>query len=226
MDYAHYQPAPQVLNSLNQIDFAALVGPTAVGKTTLIKAAVAQEPRLHMLVAGASRAPRPDEQEGVDFHFGTLADMSARANNREYVTVVVGATSDLYTTALEDYAPGKTTIMAVLAHAMPVFRALPYRSFHTIFVVPPDVATWHERLNEHSFTPEQLAQRLREAEISLSFALEDYDTRFLVNDDLAAATKDLITLALGEPLPPQLQADQSRGRHIAGELLNDLRQAS
>jgi guanylate kinase len=223
MDNTGYRPAPDVLDHLKQIDFVAVVGPTAAGKTTLIKEAAAANPVLHMLVSGVSREQRPDEQNDVDYHFGAKGDMEARAKKGEYVTVVPGVSGDLYTTAPEDYPAGKTVLMAMLADVAPLFRSLPYRHFRTIFVVPPDYETWSARLSQHSFTAEQLKRRLAEAERSLQFALEDTETCFVINNALGAATQDFITLALRKPLSPRLQADQSRARDAVRNLLEQLR---
>jgi guanylate kinase len=219
MDYADYQPAPAVLGHVRQVDFVAIVGPTAVGKTTLIKAAAAKDPGLHMLVAGVSRPMRPGEVDHADFHFGDKAEMAKRASGRTYVTVVVGATGDLYTTAPEDYPKDKAVLQAVMAHGMQLFRAIPFKSFRTIFIVPPDADVWHERLSKHPFSPEELARRMREAEVSLQFALSDPDVLFLVNDDLETAVNDLVAMALGRALDDRQQAAHARGKTIAAHLL-------
>jgi guanylate kinase len=225
MDPAQYQPAPDVIRHLQEIDFVAVVGPTAVGKTTLIKAAVAREPRLHMLVGGTSRDPRPGEQDRVDFHFGNREDMLARIQKGAYATLAVGATDDLYTTAPEDYPAGKTALLAVLAYVITDFRKLPYKTFRTIFILPPDYRTWQQRLKRHSFDAGQLRRRLVEAERSLVFSLEDEAVQFVINDTLDIAARDLIALATGRQLDPRQQADQSRARMLAGEQLLELRRA-
>lgn len=219
MDGEVYIPAPKVLEGLHKSGFVAVVGPTAVGKTTLIKAAIEIDPQLHMVVSGTSRSPRAGELNGVDFHFDTLESMQERAKRGEYVTAVTHPTGDLYTTAVEDYPPGKIALLAALASALPTFRALPFRMFRTVYVVPPSRETWHERLRGHDFTTKQLERRLKEAEVSLDYAAHDPNVRFVINDDRGRATEDLITLALGEPLSERLQADQVRAKTIARHLL-------
>jgi len=223
MDASAYRPNERVLKQLKRVDFVTVAGPTAAGKTTLIKAATVANPKLHMLVAGASREPRPGEWDGVDFHFSTKPTMEARAKKGDYATVVVGATGDLYTTAPEDYTEDKVVLLAALAEAIPLFRSMPYRQCRTIFVVPPDYETWYVRLKNHDFTLEQLKRRLAEAERSLVFGLEDEVTHFVINQSLDVATGDFIILALGKPMPERLQADQPRARVIITDLLTHLR---
>lgn len=218
MEDERYRPATRVLDQLRQVEFVAVVGPTGAGKTTLIKAAVAAHPKLHMLVAVVSREPRPEERDGVDFHFVDKPAMKKRVEGRDYATVVTGVSGDLYATAPEDYPAGKVTLLATLAEALPMFRALPYRSFRTIFIVPPSWEVWQKRLEGHAFTPEQLARRLTEAKRSLRFALDDAETHFVINNTIDVAIEDFSTLALGKPLSARLQADQSRARELVQKL--------
>src|SRR5271167_3023610 len=74
-----------------------LSGPSCAGKSPLYKALGKFYPDLraqfHKLVLVSSRAPRPGELNGVDFHFRTRAQVEAlRADNRY---AVLEARSDL-----------------------------------------------------------------------------------------------------------------------------------
>lgn len=222
MDKTDYRPARPVLDKLRPAGFVAVVGPTAVGKTTLIRSAVANNPDLHMLVAGVSRAPRPGEKNGADFHFDSKENMQAKARRGEYVTMITGASGDLYATALADYPTDKIVILAVLAEVMPLFRSLPFKSFRTIFILPSSLQQWRERLSTRDFSPEQLAPRLKEAHKSLEFALNDPQTEFVINDQLDTATQEFTTLASGKPLTQKMQRDQLAAKPIVQDLLTAL----
>lgn len=216
MELQEYRPAPEALGHLNEVDFVAVVGPTAVGKTTLIKTAVAREQNMHMLVAGTSRAIRAGEQDGIDFHYGTPEAMRARAAKGEYVTCIPGVSGDLYTTAPEDYPPDKTVLLATLAAAVKGFRKLPYRNFRTIFILPPNYEAWtQERLAQHDFDEPQLQRRMKEAKDSLEFGLQDAAVQFMVNDTLDLATEEFIRLANGR----EATGDQRKARSLAAHLL-------
>jgi guanylate kinase len=218
-----YRPAPQVLDHLKGVSLVAVVGPTAVGKSTLIMAAMAREPRLRLVLSHFSRAPRAGERQGVDGYFDNRAVMERRVAEGGYVQVAPSVFGDLYATAPEDYDQRGVMIMPIIAQAMPSFRALPFKVVRSIFVVPPDYASWETRLKQHGFTPERLPSRLAEAERSLIYGLEDEPTQLIINDSLDVATEDLLTLALDKPRPPRLQADQSRGREIVASLLEHVR---
>jgi len=70
-----------------------LSGPSCVGKSPLVKALGKFYPELHdqfhKLVLVNSRAPRPGERDGIDYHFRTRAQVDAlRADNRYAVLEV------------------------------------------------------------------------------------------------------------------------------------------
>lgn len=222
MDSADYRPAPDVLERLKQVDFVAVVGPTSVGKTTVIKAAMEREPSLRLVLNNTSRAPRAGEQEGVDYQFRSRAEMEQRIARREYVQVAPSVLGELYATPPEGYFTGGVCVMAVLADALPNFRALPFKRLRTLFIVPPDWPTWEERLTAHNFTPEHRAKRLAEAKRSLEYALSDEQPMIIINENLDQAAQDFIDIALDRPLSTRLQADQARARDVVRNLLDHL----
>lgn len=50
-----------------------IAAPSGAGKTTLTRMALAQSPRLALSISTTTRAPRPGEQDGVDYHFVSVA---------------------------------------------------------------------------------------------------------------------------------------------------------
>lgn len=222
MNQARYQPAPDVLDRLKQVDFVAVVGPTSVGKTTVIKAAMECEPSLHLVLNNTSRAPRAGEQEGVDYQFKSRAEMEQRIAKGEYVQVAPSVLGELYATPPEGYFTDGVCVMAVLAAALPNFRSLPFKRMRTVFIVPPDWQTWEKRLTSHGFTPEHRAKRLAEAKRSLAYALSEDQPLIIINQDLDTAAQDFADIALDRPLPPRLTADQTRARAIVRDLLQHL----
>lgn len=192
-----YRPAPEVLSRLSRVDFVAVVGPSAAGKTTLIHEAVRREPGIRAVLNSTSRPPRPDEGEGVDLRFETRERMRERITRREYVQVAPTVFGDLYATAAEDYATDAVAVLPVLAEAVPTFRALPFRSLRAVYVLPPDWETWRQRMTARHATAERLRRRVAEGLRSLEYARDEPDLAFVVNDDLATATNDFIDAALG-----------------------------
>lgn len=223
MDDTTYIPMPGALQQLSAVSLGAIVGPTAAGKTTLIKAAMQQDPNIHLVLNHTSRQPRPDERNGVDYFFHTREEMLQMKNRREFVQVAPSVLDEIYATRADSYATDGVAVLAILAQAMPEFRALPFKTVRSIFIIPPDYATWQDRIKQHGFTVDHVRRRLQEAALSFEFALQDQATQLIVNEELAVAARDFVTLAQGRPLPPRLQADQVRGREIVQSLLVRLR---
>jgi guanylate kinase len=219
MDMSLYSPSPIGLERLKQVHFVAVVGPTAVGKTTLIREAMRSEPTLHLVLNNTSRARRPDEQEGVDYRFETRAAMEKRIERGEYAQVAPTVFGDIYATASEDYATEGIAILPVLAAALPQFEALPFADMRVVYVLPPDWRTWETRIAKHNFTPEKLAGRMHEAMQSLQYARKHPEMQFVISRDVAPATDDFVYAVLNLPYPPALQADQAAAPAIIDDLL-------
>ncbi len=215
---ADYQPSEKVLNKLPEVTFVAVIGPTAVGKTTLMNAAAARCPALHPVISTMSRAPRPDEENDIDVHFRTRQEMEARITAYEYVTLVVNTTGELYATAPEDYSTEGIAMMPVMAAALPVFRTLPFKAVRTVFVLPPSWEAWKQRIANHGYGPDELEKRMQEASQSLRYAIDTEDLVFVLNDDLARSTLDFTQAALGA----SAAANQYKSHDLAVTLLKEL----
>ncbi len=83
-----------------------LSGPSCVGKTPLKRALARFYPDLYQrfqkLVLFNSRAPRPGEAEGVDYHFRTREQMEALRNDKRFV--VLDVRGDLQALDLKELA--------------------------------------------------------------------------------------------------------------------------
>jgi len=216
MDDASYKPAPQVLDAIKHVRLVGVVGPTGAGKTTLMEAAIARDPQLHLVLSDTNRPPRAEEQDGVDYHFRSRPEILARMQRAAYVQMPPNYTGHLYATAPESYTADGISIMAIIADAIPAFRALPFKTMRIIFITPPDFKTWQARLHGER---NALDKRLAEACRSFAFALQDEHTTFIINDNLTTATTELLHLAHGRSPTPKLQADQSCGRALVANLL-------
>ncbi|HEY5668000.1 MAG TPA: hypothetical protein VIR03_02425 [Candidatus Saccharimonadales bacterium] len=214
-----YKPSEAVLGHLPKVIFVAVIGPTAVGKTTLMNAAAVRCPALHPILTTTTRSPRPGEENDVDFHFCTPEEMQRRIAEYGYVQFVISPMNGaLYATAPEDYAKDGVAMMPVVADAMSVFKSLPFKTIRSVYILPPSWEVWQQRIASHGFTPEEHEQRMLEAGRSLRYALEDPDIIFVVNDDLAQATLDFTQAALGASGP----ANPYTSRDLVAQLLKQL----
>jgi guanylate kinase len=62
-----------------------ITGPSGVGKGTLIRSLRERMPELGLSVSATTRAPRPGEEHGVDYHFLDDPDFERRVDAGEFV---------------------------------------------------------------------------------------------------------------------------------------------
>ena len=177
-------------------------GPSGVGKSTLVKEARQVMPELEFSVSCTTRSPRAGEVDGKDYFFLTEAEFEKKVQQNEFIEYA-GVFAHRYGTLksevisrlqrgadviLDIDVQGAKQIRQAAANDPEIARAAQF-----IMIVPPDMATLEKRLSgRNSETPESLKLRLAGAQSELSnFRIYDY---LVVNDDLAAAQNELISL--------------------------------
>lgn len=216
-EFAQYQQSDDILERMQEVPLVGVVGPTNAGKTTLMEYAQAQDPMLHLVVSDTSRPPRDQEIDGQQYYFRTLASMEQVARNGDYATVAPSSTGDLYATSPDEYDQYGRPMMAILSSAMPMFRRV-FPNMLTIVVLPPSYDIWIDRMANRN----KREARMAEAAESLSFALKDKQSVYVVNDDLEAAQADFMTLMHGE-ISPRIEVRQRQAKQIASSLLRRLK---
>ncbi len=195
-----------------------IAAPSGTGKTSLVKALLASEPRLRLSVSHTTRKRRPTEEDGREYHFVTVPQFErlvARGEFLEHARVF----DNFYGTARgfveEQLRQGHDAILEIdWQGAQQVRRAMPQAV--SVFILPPSRRALAERLARRATdSAEIIARRLRDAAADMSHYREfDY---VIVNDDFAQAVSDLrrIVAGRGEDLTsarPELAA-------LLGELL-------
>jgi guanylate kinase len=177
-----------------------LSGPSAVGKSTLVHCLRQRIPDLHFSVSATTRAPRPGEVDGVDYHFVTperfqqLIDDGALLEWAE----IHGGLHRSGTVAgpvREAVSAGRPVLIEVdLAGARAVKQAMP--EVLTVFLAPPSWAALEARLiGRGTETPDVIERRLRTARTELA-AQDDFD-EVVVNRQLETACSELVSLLVG-----------------------------
>ena len=115
---ASYKPNPKVLQDMANIQVLGVVGPSASGKTTIMKALIKASPRVEFILDETSRLPRLNEINGVDFLFRTKEEILQDVKAGELVQVAIGPNDDLYCTRLSSYPTGTVGIIALVPPAV------------------------------------------------------------------------------------------------------------
>ena len=177
-----------------------LSGPSAVGKSTVVRCLRERISDLHFSVSVTTRAPRPGEVEGVDYHFVTperfqqLIDDGALL---EWAEIHGGLhrSGTLAQPIRDATAAGHPVLIEVdLAGARAVKKAMPEAL--TVFLAPPSWEVLEARLvGRATETPDVIRRRLATARAELA-AQGDFD-QVVVNDRLETACSQLVSLLLG-----------------------------
>jgi guanylate kinase len=174
-----------------------LSGPSAVGKSTLVHCLRERIPDLHFSVSATTRAPRPGEVDGVDYHFVTPARFQQLIDEGallEWAEIHNGLhrSGTLARPVRDATAAGHPVLIEVdLAGARAVKRAMPEAI--SVFLAPPSWEALEARLiGRGTETPEVIERRLATARTELA-AQDDFDA-VVVNSQLESACAELVSL--------------------------------
>lgn len=210
----NYQPSSETLKAMTQVRLLATVGPSASGKTTIMKALAQTDPNFHFVVGETSRQPRPSEQDGVDLFFRDRDNIMADLKIGRLTQIVIGPNGDLYCTRVNNFSTSFVNLVPLIPRGVKQFRALPLKFFAAAFIVPDTFEHWQQWLAKQAeagdWSQEKMQGRLAEARQSFEFALNDKDIRFILNDSIERAVQRLEQAAIG-----QLPADEQQARAIA-----------
>lgn len=182
----------------NGADLVVISGPSGVGKSSMTQLLLKREPKLRFSVSATTRAPRPGEQDGVDYHFVTRAEFDEllrRGGLIEHAEVF----GELYGTPVAELEAARRAGRMLLLEidvqgGMQIRRKFP--AALEILLVPPSLEALRQRLaGRGTETAETMARRFAEAQSELDVARRSGAyTSEVVNDKLDRAAEDVVRL--------------------------------
>jgi guanylate kinase len=169
-----------------------ITGPSGVGKGTLIERLLERAPQLELSVSATTREPRPDEEDGRDYHFLTPEEFEQRVEAGDFLEHATYS-GNRYGTLLQEVerrlSEGRSVVLEIeVQGARQVRVAMPEAVL--IFIAPPDPAALRQRLEGRGTDSEEaIERRLRTAEIELEAQPEF--PHVIVNDDVQKAAAEL-----------------------------------
>ena len=175
-----------------------ITGPSGVGKGTLIRGLLERVPELELSVSATTRAPRPGERSGRDYHFMDAEEFARRAADDEFVEHATYSGSSYGTLRSElerRLSAGVPVVLEIeIQGARQVREAMPEAL--AVFIAPPSLDALRARLvGRGTDAPEQIEQRMRTAERELEAQPEF--AHVVVNDRLEHAISQLEEIVRG-----------------------------
>jgi guanylate kinase len=194
-----------------------VAAPSGAGKTSLTRALLEREPGISLSVSYTSRPPRPNEVDGVHYHFVSRAVFEEMIRRGEFFehAVVNGDLKGTARTAVErTLAQGRDVLLEIDWQGARQVRAQMADTV-SIFILPPSRAELERRLRARASDSEAvIRRRLADSREDIAHAGEfDY---LVVNDDFATALGEMRAIVTTR----NLRASAQHARHAV--LLADL----
>ena len=172
-----------------------LSAPSGAGKTTVCRGVIARDSGIVVSVSHTTRAPRPGERNGVEYHFVTaeafrkLVAEGAFLEHAEYSGHLYGTSWAAIDAPLER---GEDVLLEIETEGARQVRER-RRDAHLIFLLPPSLAVLESRLRGRGTeNAEEVDRRLAIAR--REFAAASLFDSVVVNDDAQRAVDDVLTV--------------------------------
>ena len=172
-----------------------VVAPSGAGKTSLVDALLKRDPNIKLSMSYTTRAPRPGERDGVDYHFVTRERFESMIGSGEFLEHAL-VHGNFYGTSKrwidQELAGDHDVLLEIDWQGARQVRQL-FGAITGIFILPPSLAELRRRLEGRGKdSPETIAKRLANASEEISHVLEfEY---IIVNDSFDSALEDLLAI--------------------------------
>jgi guanylate kinase len=180
-----------------------ITAPSGAGKTSLIDALVRADPSLKLSVSYTTRAPRPGEKDGVDYHFvdePAFLGMQQRGEFLESAEVHgyrYGTSKKVITEAL---ARGEDLILEIDWQGARQVRGI-YPGCVGIFILPPSIEELERRMRSRGQDADAvIRRRLDNARGEMEHAGEFHYA--IINKDFDTARQELAAIIRKERAKP------------------------
>ena len=176
-----------------------VAAPSGTGKTTVCRALVSRDPRLVFSVSHTTRARRPGEEDGRDYHFVGEAEFRRMIDAGEFLEWAV-YNDRLYGTSFAaidaGLASGRDVVLEIEVQGARQVRKR-RGDARLVFLLPPSWPELEVRLRGRGTDgEEEIERRLVVAKGELA-AAEEFDYA-VVNDDLETCVRELAEIVAAE----------------------------
>ena len=179
-----------------------LSSPSGAGKTTISRALLEQEPNLTMSISVTTRAKRPGEVGGEDYHFVDKEDFNLMMNRKElleYAKVFDNYYGTPSAPVEESLNAGRDILFDIDWQGTQQLAQNARDDLVSIFILPPSTAELERRLHSRAQdSDEVVARRMSKAAIEMSHYRE-YDY-IIVNEKVEESVLSVQSILAAERL--------------------------
>ena len=177
-----------------------LSSPSGAGKTTLTKKLAENNSDFKISISHTTRAPRPTETDGKDYHFVSLKEFNNLIKKEsffEHANIFENSYGTLKKPVLRWISEGKNVLFDIDWQGTQQLKNIKNLSLITIFILPPNIKALKKRLiNRHKDQEKFIAKRMKKFDEEVSH-WDEYDY-VVVNDDLDLCYKKILDLIISE----------------------------
>ena len=168
-------------NLLESKTLIMLVGPSAIGKSTLMNEMATLHDDFAYVRAFTTRPPRPGEKGHYRF-IDQEAAQRLKEEGRAITYVEHPTTQAVYGTTIESF-PKQYNLLDTLSGSVHEYRSLPFKATVTLTVTAP-INEWHQWfISRYPDKTPEAEKRLAEAILSIEWALQDPQTYWITNQE-------------------------------------------
>lgn len=165
--------------------------PSGAGKSTVVNHLLGLHPELEFSISATSRAPRGQEQHGVEYYFFTSDEFRQMISEEKFVEYEEVYAGSFYGTLKSEveriWAKGHTIIFDIDVQGGVNLKRIFGEQALSVFIQAPSVDILRERLvGRGTDTEEAIERRVAKAASEMEFAAGKFDYT-LINDDLQTA---------------------------------------
>ena len=184
-----------------------LSSPSGAGKTTISRRLLEIEPNLVLSISATTRAKRPSETDGLDYHFMDHAKFERMVQERaflEYAKVFDHQYGTPRAPVEDSLKAGRDVLFDIDWQGTQQLAQAAREDLVSVFILPPSTAALEQRLKTRAQdSADVVAKRMAKAADEMSHWAE-YDY-IIVNDDLEISIQRVRAILLAERLKRKRQ---------------------
>lgn len=184
-----------------------VTAPSGAGKSSLVAALLKTDKSIHLSISHTTRAPRPGELNGREYHFTSIEEFEAMKDKGDFLEWAF-VHGNYYGTSkrwiLEQLQLGNDVLLEIdWQGALQIKKIFP--DVLGVFILPPSVQALKDRLNNRGTDSQEIIQRRLDGAGAEMIHAGKFDY-VIINDNFDRACADLVSIVRAARLTFNVQS--------------------